>query len=181
MHLKQTNANAAILGLARASDRRGVRVLASQAQQLHQILRPDSMFLPQGQRLEFLAGPFPYGIDRHAICKALKSVGWSTKPLQPSTPVAGKGNMWILHAVDAPPDNIVFTTHGEVVMTQPKLSPVHPVGSASTLSLCGQSTASGEPDPWAKSDPWGGYRPCPGIPVVTPSESMSLMQERIEN
>ena len=188
LHLKQTNA--AILGLARASDRRGVRVISSQAQQIHELIRPDSMFLPQGQRLEFLAGPFPYGIDRHAICKALKLVGWSTKPLQPSTPVAGKGNMWIIHAIETPPENIVCTTHGEIVITsqqkpeQSKLSPVHPVGSASTLSLCGSSSNSGDTDPWSKADPWGGYKPSHApapVPVVTPSESLTLMQERIQN
>lgn len=72
-HLKQTNP--AVVGLARMGDRRGLRVLASQAQSVHGVLRPDAMFLPQGPRCEFLAGPFPYGTDRHAICKALKQAG----------------------------------------------------------------------------------------------------------
>ena len=99
-HLKQTNP--AVVGLARMGDRRGLRVLAAQAQTVHGVLRPDAMFLPQGPRSEFLAGPVPYGIDRHAICKALKQAGWSTKPLQPAAPVPGKGNMWLIHAVDEP-------------------------------------------------------------------------------
>ena len=65
-HLKQTNP--AIIGLARVGDRKGVRVLSSQASSIHQLVRPDTVYLPQGQKTMFLVGPFPFGSDRAAIC-----------------------------------------------------------------------------------------------------------------
>ena len=86
--------------------------------------------------------------------------------------------MWLLHAVDEPPDNIVTTSHGEIVITkrsppsQAKSSSVLPIGSASTLTLCGQTTQPVEVGPWPKQDPWGGFQPSHGPsgpkPTVTP-------------
>ena len=69
LHFKQTNP--AVIGVARTGERRGLRVPAAQAQQIHALLKPDVMFLPNGPRMEFLAGPFPYGMDRAAIARAL--------------------------------------------------------------------------------------------------------------
>ena len=65
MHLKQTSP--AIIGLARVGDRKGLRVMANQASAIHHLLRPDTVYLPQGQRTVFIVGPCPFGTDRAAI------------------------------------------------------------------------------------------------------------------
>eukprot|EP00435_Cladocopium_sp_Y103_P022302 s1286_g5.t1 len=186
-HLRQTNP--AIVGLARTGERKGVRVHSAQAQTIHQLIRPDALWLPQGQKTEYVAGPFPYGLDRHAIGRAFQKLQWQTKPLQPTAPVPGRGTMWLLHAVDPPPESILWTSHGEVVITkhkQPEVArsaPAATVGSATTLSLCGTAASdkSGECDPWSKHDPWSVFQPVTGKShASTPSASMIQMEQRIQ-
>eukprot|EP00435_Cladocopium_sp_Y103_P018675 s322_g4.t1 len=188
MHLKQTNPG--IVGLARTGERRGLRVQASQAHAIHKIVRPDAIFLPQGQRLEYVAGPFPYGVDRHAICRAMASAGWQVKALQPTAPAPGKGTMWILHAVEPPPDTILWTSQGEVVITKHrqqdlvKPSATQSVGSASTLALCGAAPieSAADVDPWTKTDPWAGFKPSTmPVTAVPQSASMAQMEQRIQD
>ena len=146
-HTKQTNP--AIIGFARLNDRRGFRVLQSQAQAVHDLVHPEPTFLPSGPKSQFVGGPFPWGSDRHAIARALKQTGWSVKVLQPTQPIPGRGSMWLLQSVDDPPETILHTTHGEVVISKHKEVPVarsvsiSTVGSASTLSLCGSAHAGG--------------------------------------
>lgn len=100
-HVMQTNP--AVVGMARLADRRGLRVKAEQAQVIHQLLRPETAFLPGGPKSQYIAGPFPWGVDRQAICRALKQAGWEVKALQPTQPIPGRGTMWILQTVDPPP------------------------------------------------------------------------------
>jgi hypothetical protein len=187
MHLKQTNP--AIVGIARVGDRKGLRVQSTQASVIHQLVRPDTVYLPQGQRSVFLVGPFPFGIDRAAISKAMKQAGWECRPLQPSTPCPGKGSMWIVQAVEEPSQSIIPTSHGEVVITRhrsetsgkPQLSA--PVASAATLALCGAQPNQGmhEPDPWATKDPWGGFKPSSAVCTPDPNESMQQLEVRVQN
>eukprot|EP00435_Cladocopium_sp_Y103_P014640 s2285_g3.t1 len=191
LHMKQTHP--AVVGLARLGDRKGLRVLTSQAQSMHQILKPDTVFLPQGPRLHFAAGPFPWGTDRHAIQRAMKSIQWDTKPLQPLQPVPGRGTMWMLQSVDEPPETIVHMSHGEVLITKhrdastlPKQNAAHSVGSASTLSLCAapDGAKNSDDDPLAMQDPWSTFRPTtkPAVPIVTShSETMQQLESRIQN
>ena len=186
LHLKQTNP--AIIGLARVGERKGLRVLSNQAAAIHQLVRPDTVYLPQGQRSMFLVGPFPFGIDRAAISKAMRQAGWECRPLQPSIPCPGKGSMWIVQAVEEPSNNIIVTSHGEVVITRQKTDQngkstvVAPVASAATLALCG--TQKGQPttdvDPWIAKDPWGGYRPNHTGATDT-TESMQQLEMRVQN
>ena len=143
--MKQTNP--AVIGLARLGDRRGLRVMQAQAQALHAIVRPEATYLPNGPKTQYSAGPFPWGSDRAAITKALKQVGWQVQALQPMQPVPGKGSMWLIQSVDSPPETILHTNHGEVVITKHKMGTQPPkpagsftVGSVSTLSLCGPAT-----------------------------------------
>ena len=190
LHFKQTNP--AVIGVARTGERRGLRVPAAQAQQIHALLKPDVMFLPNGPRMEFLAGPFPYGMDRAAIARALKSIAWDVKPLQPAAPVPGRGAMWILHAVAEPPESIVQTSHGEVVISRRKLPDVGPkqplaqaIGEASTLTLCGnQAPAKPTPeiDPWSKNDPWRSYKSVGSTPGASAENgSMQQLEQRIQD
>ena len=59
-HLKQTNP--AIVGFARLGDRKGFRVVATHAQEMHELVRPEPSFLPSGPKSQFVAGPFPLGV-----------------------------------------------------------------------------------------------------------------------
>eukprot|EP00435_Cladocopium_sp_Y103_P056891 s1564_g19.t1 len=188
-HLRQTNAG--VLGLVRIGERRGLRVPASQASAIHAIVRPDTMFLPVGPRKNFLVGPFPYGCDRQAISRALKKVNWEAKPLQPSVPVQGKGNVWLVQAIDDPPASIIATTHGEVIITrqhdEAAQKPVvsKPVGAASTLALCGgvvsAKAPSNDADPWTRHDPWSTFRPTTdqGRQAIQATESLKQLETRI--
>lgn len=118
MHLKQTNP--AVVGLARIGDRRGLRVSADQAHEVHKVVRPDTLFLPQGDRVNYIVGPFPFGIDRQGICKAMKHANWQCKPLQPAAPQPGRGAMWVVQAFDEPLSAIVHTSHGEILISKQK-------------------------------------------------------------
>lgn len=186
LHLKQTNP--AVTGLARIGDRRGLRVHADQAQAVHKIVRPDTLFLPQGVRSQFLAGPFPFGLDRQGVCRAMKLAGWQCRPLQPSSPQPGKGVMWLIQAVEEPPSTIVFTNHGEILISKhrpseqtDRLEHAKPIASAATLALCGGGLSGKDEDPWSKNDPWSQFQPSTGAGLKPPgpSESMQQMETRI--
>ena len=188
-HLRQTNP--ASSGLARLGDRFGLRVMTSQAAELHKLLRPDAVYLATGVRQHFIVGPIPYGTDRRALCKALSHLPWAVKPLQPVTALDGqRGVMWAVIAVDDPPTNIIHMSHGEVLITKqkenatPKEPSKPPVATPSTLSLCGATSSRGL-DPWTKMDPWGGYTgPKPSdshsVGLATAAESMHQLEHKIE-
>lgn len=187
-HIKQTNP--AIIGFARLGDRKGFRVMASQAQAMHELVRPDSTFLPSGPKCQYVAGPFPWGSDRQAIVRAMKQVKWQIKALQPMQPIPGRGSMWLLQAVEEPPELILQTTHGEVVISKHKeQGPANKsvaastVGSVSTLSLCGSAASpNGETDPWLTADPWGPYtKGKQTLHSSSASNGMLQLEERIQS
>ena len=186
LHLKQTNP--AVTGLARVGDRRGLRVHADQAQELHKIVRPDTLFLPQGARTQFLVGPFPFGLDRQGISRAMKLANWQCRPLQPAAPQPGRGVMWLVQAVEEPPSSIVNTNHGEILISKhrpgdnvDRTDTAKPIASAATLALCGGGGAPKEEDPWSRNDPWRQFKPstAAGTGVPGASESMHQMESRI--
>ena len=186
-HLMRTNP--AVTGLARLGERRGVRVHVTQAKTIHQLVRPDAVFLPQGPRCFYTVGPIPYGVDRHAVGRLLSKAGWECRPLQPTTPCPGRGAMWIVQAIDEPCQTIIHTTHGEIVISKQRQETSSPaarqvtVGSASTIALCGAQATSkpADADPWNKGDPWGGYKPTgPPSHPTAPTEGILQMEERIQ-
>ena len=191
-HLKQTNP--AIIGIVRLADRRGVRVVRDQAQAIHAIVKPEATFMPSGPKVQYVAGPFPWGTDRAAIAKAMKQVGWHIQALQPMQPIPGKGSMWLVQSVDSPPETILSTSHGDVVITkhrmpsaQPKAPTASTVGSMSTLTLCGTgggptSTVGADNDPWLQADPWGKYnKDKPFVSATVASDGLHQLEERIQS
>lgn len=186
-HLMRTNP--AVTGLARLGERRGLRVHATQAKTIHQQVRPDSVFLPQGPKCQYTVGPMPYGVDRQAVGRILSKAGWECRPLQPTTPCPGRGAMWIVQATEEPCQAIIHTTHGEIVISKQRQETPGPtarqvtVGAATTLALCGAQSLThvAEADPWNKGDPWGGYKPT-GMQShpTAPTEGILQMEERIQ-
>jgi len=144
--------------------------VAAQAQSLHASIRPDAVYLSQGPRLKFTIGPVPYGTDRRSLSRALKSFGWDVKPIQPTGAVdGGRGNVWMVHSTEQPPNNILNLGHGEMVIatvdtkTGVKDDHMKPVATQSTLTLCGSSDrAVPAKDPWVIKDPWQSYQPTMG-------------------
>ena len=184
MHLKQTRP--VVQSIARVGFRKGVRVLRDQAAALHSELKPGSTYL-QGPRTAYMAGPFPYGSDRRAIGKVLETMNWTARPMHPLMP-AGGGNMWLIQATEAPPEPIISTSHGEIVITlhrptevTSKPTTTKPVGAAKTLALC-EAAGSAKPqeDLLQTYDPWKGYNgpKVPAAPSVT--ESAKEMEQRIQ-
>ena len=186
-HLKQTNPG--IIGIARLGERRGVRVKQAQAQTIHAIVRPEATFLPNGPKVQYCAGPFPWGTDRAAIMKAMKQVGWHVQALQPMQPVPNKGSMWLLQSVDPPPESILCTSHGDVVITkhrpasqQPRRTGSFTVGSVSTLTLCSPEASKtvSEQDPWLQADPWGPYKARTPAQATVAADGIQQLEERIQ-
>ncbi|CAL1153594.1 unnamed protein product [Cladocopium goreaui] len=138
-----------------------VELLAAAA---HQALKPEAIFLPAGPKLEFLAGPFPFGSDRNSLLRAFRALKWEARPLQPLSSIDTKGSMWLVQATEDPPDSILPMSHGDVVVTRHKKPrevkdpKPRPVASADTLALCGNNGTDGSKDPWLPSDPWGGFK-----------------------
>jgi len=186
-HVLQLNPVA--IGLARLGDRRGLRVATEHAQVIHQVLRPEALYLPSGPKSQYVAGPFPWGADRSAIAKAMRQAGWEVRALQPTQPVAGQGSMWLLQSVETPPQLIFHMQHGEVVVSShkqgdgPKVSQVPMVGSVNTLNLCtaGHAEGGADVDPWIASDPWGSYKSKTGGSQTSPSESLQQLEQRIQS
>ena len=189
-HLRQTNP--AAIGMVRIGDRFGLRVLTSQAADLHKTVRPDAVYLSTGVRQQWLVGPIPYGTDRKALCKALLQMPWEVKPLQPIAALDGqRGVMWTVVAVSEPPTNIIHMSHGEVLITKQKELPVpratvmKPVATPATISLCGSGKKAGKEDPWVQVDPWSNYMGPKAIDpqaaaMTTATESMHQLESKIE-
>ena len=191
-HLRQTNPMVA--GITRLSDRWGLRVKADQAQVVHQVVRPDAVFLQQGPRLQYSISPIPFGTDRQALSRALRSFGWEVKPIQPVGSVeGGRGNTWNIIATKPPPSNIIPMSHGEVVIStvrgaeKSRSEPMKPVAASSTLNLCGANhptPASGAKDPWVLQDPWQSYQGprAEGVSrgAIEATESLKQLEQKIE-
>lgn len=175
--------------VARIGERRGLRVHASQAKSIHQLVRPDSVYLPGGPRVQYTVGPFPFGADRQAVGKILMQAGWESRPLQPTTPCPGRGAMWLVQSTEEPPKTIISTTTGEIMIAKQKQESVSPiakptnVGSAATLALCGaDAPKSVEHDPWIAQDPWKTYHPTSSPQTTSgPVEGLKQIEDRIQS
>ena len=194
-HHKQLNPTA--IGLARVGDRLGLRTLSSHAADLHSSIRPDSTYLPQGPRQSWTIGPMPFGSDRASITKALKTLPWEAKVLQPTGTVIGKGNLWAVQSVADPPATVLQMTHGDVVVSRVKTNVAdsksasnHTVASPETLALCGTAKVQAAPAPsnvpqvnkgtdvWTVApDPWANWHKSTG-PAV--SDTIKQIEAKVE-
>eukprot|EP00438_Fugacium_kawagutii_P002761 Skav202245 [mRNA] locus=scaffold1417:155398:166678:+ [translate_table: standard] len=189
--LRLKHSSSAALGIVRIGDRLGLRAESGRAQELHNAVRPDTIFLASGTRMQFQVGPMPFGTDRQALTKALKELQWDVKPLQPITSVAGRGNLWLVVSVSEPPQPWFQMDHGEVVVTKHKPNDkpdrpevARPVASSATMQLLGQatSTKNSARDPWQFEgggqfgDPWQK----PGAPAKEPSAALKAFESAVE-
>ena len=151
-----------VLGLARLGSRLGLRVAARDAAELTSLVKPGSIFLASGDRQEYEAGPFPYGVDRLCLNKLCTAWKWQARPLHPVRSVeGGLGTVWLLQASHEPPEQVLSYRGGKIVITkvskqaQPEQSAPAVIGTSSTMALCQLEKAVARPvDPWLKVDPW---------------------------
>ena len=142
--------------LARVGTRYGLRSDVYHQQEMHKQHKPESMFLPTGERQMYLIGPLPYGTTHQGLAKILQAWEWEARPLQPRGRTSdGSGAQWVIQAT-APPSHWVYTLkHGDVLITtmpakQPPNVPRVPyVASKKTISA-----AEDKADPWQIRDPW---------------------------
>ena len=163
LHIRQTNP--CIVGLARMGSRLGVRVKVEDANTIGQLLRPDSIMLASGPRLEFELGPLPYGLDRSGVAALCKKWGWTVKPVNPSRSLVGDlGTVWLVQTCSEPPSAVFSLKGQDVVVTKLPSKPSAQsassqptVASPATLSLCTFDGGEGatKVDPWLQTDPWG--------------------------
>ena len=187
--LKQTNVH--VVGLARLGSKWGLRCRVSDASKLHELVKPDSEFLPAGQRQLYLIGPLPFGIVRQSLVEALRDLGWAARPLH-AMPAARdvSGVMWKVQSTSAPPKAVLSLQDGEAVITRydqvqvaPKIArPV--IGSSATVSMCKQAAgidkSAVDPfqicDPWAKAVLVDGTKDSKGV-----SDVVASMEQRVKD
>lgn len=163
--LKQTTAK--VLGLARLGRKWGLRCRMADASHVHNSVRPDSEFLPAGQKQLFLVGPLPYGALRQSLVEAFREIGWAARPLH-ALPAARSvpGVMWKVQATSQPPKTVIQLQEGDAVIarfTQAPSESAQPcpvIGAQDTVKICSApSVGSKGTDPWIHNDPWGSYQP----------------------
>ena len=159
VHLRQTVEG--ICGLARLGAKHGVRCHISKAEGVHAAIRPEGSYLPQGKKVHYLIGPLPYGTLKTSVGQILDMLGWAARPLHPIAAASHiSGVMWKLQAVDMPPQPIVQSDQGELLITRidepVRDAPSRPnvVAANHTLSLVTTQNANRGLDPLQLNDPW---------------------------
>ena len=187
VHLKQCHPQ--IVGVARIGARFGVRVSSEHAVEVGALVKPDTVILAAGSRMDFQIGPIPFGLDRAAVHQLWLKWKWQARAVNPVKTLDGQlGTMWHVQSSCEPPASLFSTQHGEVVVTklQPRSGssvdkPAPAIGAPATVGMCTFSDADG--DPWANyKDPWSqSLRKVP-VPVALPdpSEAFRKAEERIE-
>ena len=174
--LQQTSTQ--ILGLARLGSRFGVRCRVTDAPDLAKTLKPNSVFLAAGAKLNYEVGPLPFGMDRLSVSKLCGAWQWQARPLHPIRAADGHlGNIWLIQASAPPPHPVIRYQGSEIVITKvpdkPSTSaPSAPkvVGSSATVKMCSKDAPPPGLDPWILNDPWA-----PAAPQPSPQPSRSVV------
>lgn len=100
MVVKQTRSE--VFGIARIHGKYGLRCRQAHAESLHNFVRPNSVYLPAGKKMEWLAGPFR--TVRASLAQTLRNLGWAVRPAQamPTSPGVS-GMLYKLQSIDPPP------------------------------------------------------------------------------
>ena len=181
VHLKQITANA--LGIARMGSKYGIRCQTCHAESVHATIRPGGQYLPQGKKTHYLLGPVPFGTLKTSVSQILDLLSWSGRPMH-TVPTAShiNGVMWKIAAVDPPPETLVLTDHGEMLITridEPTASSAPSsslLGASHTVSLV--TSQAPKIDPLQMNDPWEKHRGVgqmvngPTISACDPAEAL---------
>lgn len=146
------------VSLVRVTNRYGLRVESRFGQDVHSNLKPDSPFISNGEKINFVVGPLPFGTTKKAMMKLFEQWGWVAQPIHPcGRSQDQKGLMWKIVA-GSPPEHLVYTlAHGDVMVTRETVpttkEAVIPRVEASkhTKSTMSQGIEALREDPWAEA------------------------------
>ena len=183
MHKLKTTEHA--WAITRFGGRYGLRVPVKEAEQIHSLLNPETPFANFEVNKTFELRPLPHGTQRLGVLNMLKAWKWKARPLQPCK-ADSNGMGWLVGAAEDPPSMIIPTKSGDVMIslqkkhgdadsgnnlttsakTQGHLRKQQKEDKRSLAGAKGASVAppttgaasSAEADPWARSDPWGGWK-----------------------
>ena len=184
MALRQTTPGA--IGLARLGVKWGLRSKIGDAARVYQAIKPDSSFLPSGQKQLYLMGPLPYGTIKQSVVDLCKQMNWPCRPLQPAPAArAVDGIMWRIQATSHPPKHHLQLTSGDVVITRidtPKVDQQQgpaAIGSSTTLKLCSHLDTP-KVDPLQVNDPWAKSAGSRGLDGSHPSAASTVVTAALE-
>eukprot|EP00438_Fugacium_kawagutii_P026185 Skav211359 [mRNA] locus=scaffold677:324547:329223:- [translate_table: standard] len=148
--------------LVRHAERYGLRVQQSEAQAVHQAVKPEVPFLPGTGLTKFRVGPLPYGATRTSLLQVCKLWNWAARPISPISQSNDRsGTIWMFQATHPPPSWVYQMQHGEILITQEQ-EPEPPSQRMPTLlasdrtwqSLKKAESSASNDDPWVHGDPW---------------------------
>ena len=159
--------------IARAGDRYGLRVLASQVQAVHDQHRPGIAYLDTSQVKQYRVSPLPFGTTRQSLQQVIDQWKWSARPSHTMGLTVSKDALiWVVTAA-SPPDYYIWTmSHGDVLIAelpdkgsgapmreQPVMASHRTLKHLVEQSQTADIPAAKNDDPWTKSgsDPWGSY------------------------
>ena len=169
--------------LVRQADRYGLRVESKDAEILHQLHRPDLVFIPGSELTKYRVGPMPFGSTKQSLVHVFTKWEWKARPLAPQGQAKDRsGVMWLVQASEPPSHWIFQLSHGDVLISPeekgiPAPDPPQAVLASSRTLQALQATApaSTSDDPWIHYDPW--TKPAAR---EMPTSQMVSMETRIE-
>ena len=187
VHLKQVTRG--VSGIARMGQKFGLRCHSDNAEMVHASVKPGGAYLPQGRKCNYIIGPMPFGTLKSSVTQIVEMLNWAARPMQPIAAASHvNGVMWRLQAVDPPPQNIVHTDHGEVLISrvdepsQVVEARAAVVGASHTVSLVTAQSDRGI-DVLQANDPWEqavnrGQASVPK-PVGLASDPVEVLEQRL--
>ena len=187
LHIKQVQPH--VIGVARLGNRFGVRVHCDHAVEVGALVKPDTVILAAGTRMDFEIGPIPFGLDRAAVNQLCLKWKWTARAVNPVKTLDGQlGTMWHVQSAADPPAVLFATQHGDIVVTKmkartgPRESKASAIGSSETVGMC-QVQSGDAADPWANyKDPWSASlrKVPPQVAVPDSHEAIRQVEDRIE-
>ena len=145
--------------------RYGLRVLATEAADLHKQYRPDIDYIAGGDKLTFRLGPFPWGTTKQSLQKLFKDWGWQARVGQPAgQDVENRGVFWTAVSTVSPSHWVFTMAHGDILISQvqqretssrPSLGVVASQRTMKQLTHAADVPNDPKIDPWLHQDPWG--------------------------
>ena len=158
------------VGLARAKNRYGIRVLAQHEEQVYRSLRPQQEFVKVDIQCIYKLHPLPFGLQKISVQRLLKEWKWTARVLQPARGTA-LGGAWTVGSDSPPPQPIMPGFGNDILITC--LKQKAPVDEEERVVVPRKTQAflkkNGEPvaaqaqqkqDPWQSGpDPWQNWQP----------------------
>ena len=156
------------LALTRLKHRYGLRVLNTQAKQVHAQLHPDTDYIQLNIIKKWKIHPLPHGLTRPTVQRLMKEWSWTAKALQPMKG-DNSGGSWEVGSEEDPPQpvlpafgrDVLITLLREKQTTVPTSTQIVPLKAKRFLqnqpaSSSNQNPAATKMDPWQLpgQDPW---------------------------